>query len=103
MFRIFENDMEIDSIQTSCLSDGDDINSDEYYIGREYSSNIQIEIWYEGWDDINLYLGEGLSNIGIIDLGKIGKEFKFKLNKFCKSSQIFFEKQINFNSKVNDL
>ena len=80
LFRIFENDMEIDSIQTSCLSDGDDINSDEYYIGREYSSNIQIEIWYEGWDDINLYLGENFSNIGIIDLGKIGKEFNFKLN-----------------------
>ena len=54
LFRIFENNAEIDSIMVDCLSDGTQISGEEYYIGREYPSDIRIEISYEGWNDVCL-------------------------------------------------
>ena len=80
LFRIFENNTELDTIVADCLRDGTQLQGEEYYIGREYPSNIHIEIWYEGWNDVNLYLGESFSYIKLTDLGKQGQEFNFRLN-----------------------
>jgi len=31
----------------------------------QYGPDFSIEIWYEGWDDIEIYFGDELSNIVI--------------------------------------
>ena len=64
LFRIFENNTELDTIVADCLSDGTQLQRRVLH-RREYPSNIYIEIWYEGWNDVTFTLAKAFLTLNL--------------------------------------
>ena len=82
-FNVFKNGLKIGNSTAECVWDGDGISSDTYQIDISFDvlegDHIQIEVIYEGWDDIQLFYGSeihpsGFSISGLIDLEEVVEE-----------------------------
>ena len=58
-FYIYHNGQEISQNTVECQSDGEELSRETYNIGTSIELNssdtFAIEIWYEGWEDVDLY------------------------------------------------
>ena len=58
-FYIHHNDEEISDTVQSCSSNGDDLVKETYNVGTTIDlvagDTFSLELWYEGWEDVDIY------------------------------------------------
>ena len=60
-FKVYKNGQNIDNSTVDCVSNGDSLINETYNINITFDviegDNITIEVWYEGWEDIDILYG----------------------------------------------
>ena len=58
-FYILQNDQQISENTEACSSDGDDLVKETYNVGTTIDlvagDTFALELWYEGWEDVDIY------------------------------------------------
>ncbi|MDC0526867.1 PQQ-binding-like beta-propeller repeat protein [Euryarchaeota archaeon] len=84
-FIVFQGGSLITEVKQDCGHNGDGLVGSIYELGVElntaqYGPDFSIEIWYEGWDDIEISFGDELSNIVISNSLPLSQDYIFTLD-----------------------
>ncbi len=68
-FYIYHNDQVVEERTVDCQSDGEELANETHYLDTSIylaeGDSFSIEIWYEGWENVDIYMGPDHSKVRI--------------------------------------